>query len=318
MGLPVTVYRWDDAGAPALSTSVKPSEIIDVLKKVLVDGYGSKAGLGWTVDFEDAANFKIVFKNSTSDGSGGVFSLKSTSGADTVIGIIRLQGAQSATDVDTLINPGFYSQLKPDASNTKWIVIGTSRSFYMFLCRNSLNTYNLGSGNEPAFFAGDIDPLIVNDSSAFSVMVQPNTLADAQPAQWNYSLTYMMAIGDSSFCGKFYETDGGNTWKTYKWRKPFSSGLSLSSVANPNTQYFAPAVIEAVTPSDVDSSGLPTYASVKMPIVRGKMPGILISSLNCDGDGTWPRTTDIGGVSHYVMRSYASTQIHINEESWYE
>lgn len=70
MGLPVTVYRWDDAGAPQLSKGIKPSELINVLKKCLVDGYGSKQGAGWSVPFMDLASNQIVFRNSTLQGSG--------------------------------------------------------------------------------------------------------------------------------------------------------------------------------------------------------------------------------------------------------
>lgn len=70
MGLPVTVYRWDDDGAPQI-TNRTPSEMVDVLKKVLVTGYGTKASLGWNIAFEDVGTQKIAFRNNTTLGSGG-------------------------------------------------------------------------------------------------------------------------------------------------------------------------------------------------------------------------------------------------------
>ena len=48
MASPVTIYRWDDVGAPQIVDG-KPSEYMNMLKKCLVEGYGSKASLGWTV-----------------------------------------------------------------------------------------------------------------------------------------------------------------------------------------------------------------------------------------------------------------------------
>ena len=44
------LYTWQDSGAPVL-TPYKGS-IVNVLKKVLVEGYGDKSGLGWEIIFE--------------------------------------------------------------------------------------------------------------------------------------------------------------------------------------------------------------------------------------------------------------------------
>jgi hypothetical protein len=52
----VTIYRSTDAGAPALPANanyVKASFFMDIIKQCLVTGYGSKAGAGWSVAYED-------------------------------------------------------------------------------------------------------------------------------------------------------------------------------------------------------------------------------------------------------------------------
>jgi hypothetical protein len=52
----VTIYRSTDAGAPAFPASGAQNGagyIMDVMKACLVDGYGSKPGAGWTLDYED-------------------------------------------------------------------------------------------------------------------------------------------------------------------------------------------------------------------------------------------------------------------------
>jgi hypothetical protein len=53
------LYTWEDIGAPVLTPSL--GSIVNVLKKVLVEGYGDKPGLGWEIVFEQAE--KIVFRN---------------------------------------------------------------------------------------------------------------------------------------------------------------------------------------------------------------------------------------------------------------
>ncbi len=53
-----TVYRSTDTGAPAYPASGinggSAGAFMDILKACLVDGFGSKPGAGWTVDYEDA------------------------------------------------------------------------------------------------------------------------------------------------------------------------------------------------------------------------------------------------------------------------
>lgn len=49
-------YRYTDAGAPALPANGNHDTIryfLSILKACLVDGYGAKAGAGWTVAYED-------------------------------------------------------------------------------------------------------------------------------------------------------------------------------------------------------------------------------------------------------------------------
>lgn len=47
----VTVYRFDDAGAPTLSAAA--GALISVLDACLVNGYGAKPAAGWTKAFSD-------------------------------------------------------------------------------------------------------------------------------------------------------------------------------------------------------------------------------------------------------------------------
>lgn len=54
------LYSSSDASAPVFTRSV--GSLITVLKACLVNGYGSKAALGYTIPFEDAGNKVCVFR----------------------------------------------------------------------------------------------------------------------------------------------------------------------------------------------------------------------------------------------------------------
>lgn len=62
--VPTKVYRWDDAGAPALTKAT--NALATIWKACLVTGYGTgkdaKAGAGWTMPFEDATAGIKVFR----------------------------------------------------------------------------------------------------------------------------------------------------------------------------------------------------------------------------------------------------------------
>jgi hypothetical protein len=316
MGLPVTVYRWDDDGAPVISSSGKPSEIINVLKKVLVDGYGAKEPLGWTVAFEDAPTFKIAFRNSTLQGSGGYFSIISVSGADTVNAVMKMQSAQTMTDINTFIKASNFASTKIEALNTKWIIIGTSRGFYAIFGRNNVATYLLGNTVEPFFFVGDIDTLITNDVDAFKLIASPYASSDSSGTGYNYSLTYMLG-SSTAVCGIFYSTDGSAGSQLYRWRLPYEL-VALSSLPSTSTKFLSQMIIESNNPSSPDSVGTPQHVSLKMPSLRGVMPGMLFSSSNADSTMLWPAVEPLNGISHLRARCLNNAQMYINMVSWYE
>lgn len=59
----VHVYKWTDADAPVLTTEA-PGAMANLLRKCLVDGYGSgseeKAPAGWTVDWDSDTNARLA------------------------------------------------------------------------------------------------------------------------------------------------------------------------------------------------------------------------------------------------------------------
>ena len=67
----ITYYESEDAGAPAFSFSgssgAYTTNIIQLMDAILVNGYGSKPGLGWTkvMTSEVAGSDRTVYKNNS-------------------------------------------------------------------------------------------------------------------------------------------------------------------------------------------------------------------------------------------------------------
>jgi hypothetical protein len=57
MTLPI-FYRSVDAGAPVIVPTT-PGELVRLLDACLVNGYGSKAAAGWTIEYTDSANKRV-------------------------------------------------------------------------------------------------------------------------------------------------------------------------------------------------------------------------------------------------------------------
>ena len=132
----VNVYRWDDEGAPQIVEG-RPSEFINVLKKCLVDGYGTKSAAGWSVAHESLPEETpyIVFKNSDVDGSGGILTIQQ--GNDNTRNTVRIHGALDFISPSEQGRVGPYFTVHqveiPQSYANNWVVIATSTAF-IFLC----------------------------------------------------------------------------------------------------------------------------------------------------------------------------------------
>lgn len=138
--VPVKVYRWDDAGAPALDKTA--GCIMAIFKACLITGYGTKEGAGWTMPFEDAAAGVKVFApkpNAIRD-----FRLRLSADTGNKIDVAMYD---TMTDVNTGVNkmtlpvPFIY---KKAHDNKKWVMIVSDCGF-MFCCQ-SASPYSTGAG----------------------------------------------------------------------------------------------------------------------------------------------------------------------------
>ncbi|QHS13206.1 hypothetical protein [Shewanella sp. Arc9-LZ] len=334
MGLPVTVYRWDDVGAPQIANQ-KPSEIINVLKKCLVDGYGSKTALGWTMPFEDVAKQSVAFRNSITDGSGGYFKIYSRDGNDNDRTLMRIQSAQSMSDIDTLFRPNYKHAFELfDNRFTKWVLIGTSAGFY-FICGLLTNACGADQRYDSMFFAGDFESVIQNDPSKFIAISNPLVNGGDNTSSYasGYNDGFQRCVYESDrYWGyssiRLYDTDNSGNYYNYSFYSP--QGVLLGSAVNitpdKNTQVglYGRIVIQMTSVSTSSTGrrfdGEYFNQSVKSPVVRGYLPAFIVE--------TYPRYSKYDnydvfephlGQNSYLVRSFANlTGNWIGCENWYE
>lgn len=128
------MYMSEDASAPVLTGQY--GSLVELLTKVLVDGYGSKPSLGWTKEFEDIVNNVVVFRM-----PGGSRTLIRVDDNYTVHTgrTARIIGYESMSDVDIGIHPcpdpiETYSLCSKssttDGTVRGWRIIGNDKGFY--------------------------------------------------------------------------------------------------------------------------------------------------------------------------------------------
>ena len=153
-----TILNSTDVGAPALSG--EDGKMYDVLKWAL-------PLLGWTIEFDDAVNFRIVFRNSTALGGTGTYLRVVDKNADhgyTAL-VAQYNAYQSMSDIDTGVfqTPASGNCFLPkaralDATARRYKIWGDA---YRFLIAVWTDT-NVNDAIINAMFCGDlvtIDPL---------------------------------------------------------------------------------------------------------------------------------------------------------------
>lgn len=136
-----TIYKSTDASAPTLSGTA--GDLVNLLDKCLVTGYGSKAAAGWTKPY--TGTNKAAFKNAggcqmylrVQDDSPGAHGGREA----------RVTGYETMSDVDTGTGPfptaaqgvGGVAMLvwrksaTADATTRSWIVLADARTCYVFV-----------------------------------------------------------------------------------------------------------------------------------------------------------------------------------------
>lgn len=318
MGLPVTVYRHTDVGAPVIRPT-KPSDWLTILKACLVNGYGDKDPLGWTLEFEDMVALKMVFKNDTSvGGSGGAVQVQAHSGSDAVGQHVRFTAAKAITALDEFIEKCGYRTIATVSSTnlvSGWTIIGCGRSFYVrqewgYTNWNTTTTsyYNYC----PSYWIGDIESFVPNDQHIFTlvsggynrVATIDSTVNDASQNQLGGSVPVVCQL---------YAPDSSGTSTSYSSPNGIALGNTDSSqTANANDlgvpMIMNPAYLWHSNPKDV-----------VLPAHRGTIPGLFTSNFPGYWDSTFPIIQTVGpdDFEGIYGRQLASYWIQTTGQ-WYE
>jgi hypothetical protein len=147
--MPVTVYRSTDSGAPLLSNA--NGSLIAVMQACLVDGYGSKAGAGWSAPFTGAG--LIAFRQGA--GGNNRFLRVFDGGTDaTANRVIKVRAYESMTAISTGTGPCptlgqmagdgatiSYFQASRTSPNPSWVLVASSSFFHLIVEQGDANTY---------------------------------------------------------------------------------------------------------------------------------------------------------------------------------
>lgn len=324
MALPVKIFRWDDVGAPQL-VSRRPSEIINILRKCLVDGYGSKEPLGWTLSFESVTPAKMVFRNSPIDGSGGVIRFADYNGDDRVGGAVTFTHGKVANDIDTIIPPHVYSVIGAIGSaNTEWVIIGTSKSFFLIISNTSRINMASGTNFSGTWWFGDIDPTLAYDNATMSATYNSNTNNSSN--SWDSSLDY---TSPNSFFATMYDANNTDFSADHMLHLPVAN-LNISSPTSDvyslgipaGNLLLVPVLIMPVGVNYATKDAFDVYLkdSDSRPLVRGSIPGLYYFIQGGFADQPWPQIRTQNGRTYWILRQghVGSSQMCIDLDSWYE
>lgn len=173
MSLIPEIYRNTDPSAPACSGVA--GSLTTLLDAVLVNGYGAKAGLGWSI-VDSGTNWRVYRHNPVS-GTGMFLYVNDAAAGSGGAREALVRGYQTWDPVAHTGTEPFPSVAQmsggivwkksntSDSTARPWVVIGNERCFYLFMDCNS--------GLRQVYFAGDIKNYKPGDARHFFVSGGP-------------------------------------------------------------------------------------------------------------------------------------------------
>ena len=164
-----TIIRSTDTDAPVLAN--EDGAMYNVLKWALPQ-------LGWTLEFDDAVNNQVAFRNDPSIGTGfylKVYDNAADHGFNNGAKACGVRGYSAMTDINTGTDPidaggslcYMGKSTMADATARDWMIMGTGTCFYLLVDRS-------GYGKTTANFVGDIASLVPGDTDNFLLYCSSN------------------------------------------------------------------------------------------------------------------------------------------------
>lgn len=268
------LFTSEDAGAPVLNNTL--GSVIAVLTACLVNGYGSKEPLGWTMPFFSSGANVAVYKNNPYTGSGCYLRVQDNgqeSGYATLGSYwLRMYASMSSIDIGVdpipLGNQSISIKYTGSVNLSKWRLIGDDRGFYFIIFPYNVTPFTYKDLSY-VFYAGDVISLIPAHKKMYGLF--------ANNGQVGYFGTA---------CAELITTNPlTNTWNSIN-KDPLTMKMGavparlasnyrfadITTVANQN--------IGAFTGAPPEISGIPYCTDVSVSIsgsvVVGKLPGLFV------------------------------------------
>lgn len=263
---------WEDTDAPVLTAS--NGSFTNLLQAVLVDGYGSTPGLGWTEYFSGTS--KKVFKN---EGTETLVRFDHSQEANRVY----VRGYESMTDVDNGVLPcpaidfnENYILLKTAANEpanvVPWRILGDDKGIWIWVCPKYADENGYGTvatGQWKMYYVGDYIPFDLTN-------IHHNFCWAQAGATTSHSVAYrdQWQVG-----GWGYISD--RIWiRRSETMAPGSAPVGLSSGSQYEQGYLGSSHEICTPDSPVQATSIPTIHTAT--VLMGRLPG-LKNSLTAKG-----------------------------------
>lgn len=209
------IYRWDDPGAPVLTTAA--NAFYEIIYGCLINGYSGKAAAGWTSLYDSwSVNGRACIKNAAQSGVLGM--LKPTDSrpaaalyiadgmVDADTAIAAKSGGHSIADITTMnANSYSYQRAWEGLLPRQWVVIANENFVLMWTGRDQGSLENLLADNTRQFGVY---------SMAFGALNSCRGLGSISDAQ----------LGNFVILGGYHNRKGGNYPYLYSgWSSGYES-----------------------------------------------------------------------------------------------
>lgn len=147
--VPVKVYRWDDAGAPALNKTA--GCVMRIFKACLDTGYGSKAGAGWSTAFDGVGT--TVLRPEVGMHTDFYLRLSADTGKEIAAQVYLNMTDASTGDLKLQCATAF--KYAKGNSSGKWLIVASTRGVWFF-SEQRLDSVTETDKKGAFFICGDI------------------------------------------------------------------------------------------------------------------------------------------------------------------
>lgn len=166
----VTFYSSEDAGAPQFATSgltAGTNNIIEIMDAVLVTGYGSKPGCGWSKVASSTINDRTVYRNQSTHQNNMHLLVQSHPSTNY---IIMMQAADSVVSPEEYYGYSAVACCGQNYGINRWIAIGDERTIIFAVVSKHFNSSHFYVYGPSYIYAGDFDPQGNDHPSAWGVV----------------------------------------------------------------------------------------------------------------------------------------------------